>query len=87
MKKISLKKVKKFYKWISLRIFTVSILGCGSPRQASYGTNFAMLVRDFYNAILGTGELVTTLLRSVESLLTLLAIKKLRITGKVSKVH
>lgn len=52
-----------------------------------HGGGDLMLVRDFYDALQGTGELGTTLERSIESHLMALAAEKSRKTGEVCYVH
>ncbi len=52
-----------------------------------HGGGDYMLVKDFYGALNGEGELGTTLDRSIESHLMALASEKSRVTGKVCKVH
>ena len=52
-----------------------------------HGGGDLMLVKDFYGALAGEGELGTTLDRSIESHLMALAAEKSRITGQVCFVH
>ncbi len=52
-----------------------------------HGGGDLMLVKDFYDALLGNGELGTTLERSIESHLMALAAEKSRKTGEVYYVH
>lgn len=52
-----------------------------------HGGGDLMLVKDFYDALLGNGELGTTLERSIESHLMALAAEKSRKTGEVCYVH
>jgi predicted dehydrogenase len=52
-----------------------------------HGGGDLMLVRDFYDALAGKGELGTTLDRSIESHLMALAAEKSRLSGEVCKVH
>ena len=52
-----------------------------------HGGGDLMMVRDFYKALAGDGELGTTLDKSIESHLIALAAEKSRITGAVCDVH
>lgn len=52
-----------------------------------HGGGDLMLVKDFYDALLGNGELGTTLERSIESHLMALAAERSRKTGEVCCVH
>ena len=52
-----------------------------------HGGGDLMMVRDFYKALCGDGELGTTLDKSIESHLIALTAEKSRLTGKVYNVH
>ena len=52
-----------------------------------HGGGDLMLVRDFYEALAGNGELGTTLEKSIESHLMALAAEKSRRSGQVCIVH
>ncbi len=52
-----------------------------------HGGGDIMLVRDFYNSLIGQGEAGTTLDRSIESHLMAIAAEKSRVIGNVWKVH
>ena len=52
-----------------------------------HGGGDLMLVKDFYKALAGEGELGTTLDRSIESHLMALAAEKSRVSGQVCAVH
>ena len=52
-----------------------------------HGGGDMMLVRDFYDALAGVGELGTTLERSIESHLMAFAAERSRKLGEVCKVH
>ena len=52
-----------------------------------HGGGDLMMVRDFYKALAGDGELGTTLDRSIESHLMALAAEKSRLSGEVCFVH
>lgn len=52
-----------------------------------HGGGDLMMVKDFYKALCGDGELGTTLDKSIESHLIALTAEKSRITGKVYSVH
>jgi hypothetical protein len=52
-----------------------------------HGGGDLMLIKDFYKALVGEGDLGTTLNRSIESHLMALAAEKSRKSGQVCLVH
>ena len=55
--------------------------------EFGHGGGDEMLVRDFYNALVGSGDAQTTLEKSIESHLMALAAEKKRKNGEKVEVH